>query len=358
MVFTLPANFDLKRVLKIGVISTLAIMVIAFAVLLVSATVGIFTKKSSVSVLQAPYAGITNSIPSQGRGGKYSEDASYGVEGSAPGLSVRNIAPFPPIQNGGTTGSDAEAYEVRQYSGTIETRDKNEACNALFNLKAKDYVVFEQANSYDQGCNFTFKVTRNHVEEVLAAVKALQPRELVENTHTIKQQVEDYTSQIEILRKKQTTIEDTLEKATEAYNEITALAQRTGDADSLARIINSKIQTLERLTQERLNVSAQLDNLTRAKAEQLDRLEYTYFYLTVVESKFVDAKTLKDLWKAAIKAFVRDVNEVALDVSVNLVTLVLRVLQYLLYAFIILVVAKYAWSLARRIWTGQSPPKV
>ncbi len=78
----------------------------------------------------------------------------------------------------------------------------------------------------------------------------------------------------------------------------------------------------------------------------------------MVESKFVDANNLKDSWKAAIKAFVRDVNMVAQDVSVNLVMLFLKVLQYLLYAFIILIIAKYAWQIAKRIWTGQSPPQV
>ncbi len=353
MGFTLPANFDMKRILKIGGVALVALILIMLAVKLVGSTVGTYTKRGSVSVMQ----GSLGSSVSYGLGEKYSEDMAYGVAGGAPQLSVRNIAPIPP-DSGGTTGSDAEEYEVTDYRGTIETRNKEEACRTLFDLKARDYVIFENANTYDRGCNFTFKVARNRVEEIVAAVKALKPKEFVENTHTIKKQVEDFTSEIDILQKKQAVIEDTLNKAMSAYDEITALATQTRDAESLARIINSKVQTIERLTQERLNVSTQLDRLVRAKAEQIDKLEYTYFYLTVVESKFVDANNLKDSWKAAIKAFVRDVNMVAQDVSVNLVMLFLKVLQYLLYAFIILIIAKYAWQIAKRIWTGQSPPQV
>ncbi|MFA4872342.1 MAG: hypothetical protein WC659_00195 [Patescibacteria group bacterium] len=345
-------NFTRSNILKITGIAFVAIVLIALLIRLIGSSVGTLVNKSRVSTMQAP---LTGSV-SYGLGGKYTEDAAYGVAGGAPELSVRNIAPIPP-DSGGTTGSDAEAYEVTDYRGTIETRSKDETCRTLFDLKAKEYVIFENANTYDRGCNFTFKVARDHVEEIVAAVKALKPKELVENTHTIKKQVEDFTSEIDILQRKQAVIEDTLNKAMAAYDEITALATQTRDAESLARIINSKIQTIERLTQERLNVSTQLDRLARAKAEQLDKLEYTYFYLTVVENKFVDAKNLKDSWKAAIKAFVRDVNTVAQDVSVNLVTLLLKVLQYLLYAFIILIIAKYAWNLAKRIWKGQSPPQ-
>ncbi|OGL78166.1 hypothetical protein A3J43_01790 [Candidatus Uhrbacteria bacterium RIFCSPHIGHO2_12_FULL_54_23] len=351
-------NFDLKRVLKIGGITLVALILISLAVTLVSSTVKTIARRGGVSVMQSG-GGDSFSLGNMAmEESAIAYDSAKGMALGAPTLSARNIAPIPPIDGGGTTGSDAEAYEVTQYRGMIETRNKDEACKALFDLKAKDYVIFEQANTYDRGCNVTFKVVRDRVDKVVVIVKSMDPKEFVENSHTIKSQVEDYTSEIGILQKKQAVIEDTLNRAMAAYDEITTLATQTRDAESLARVINSKIQTIERLTNERINISTQLDRLTRSKAEQLDKLDYTYFYLNVIENKYLDGQSIKDSWKAAIREFVRDVNKVAQDVSVNLVPFFLRVLQYLLYAFIILVIAKYAWHLAKRIWKGPATPQI
>jgi hypothetical protein len=93
-----------------------------------------------------------------------------------------------------------------------------------------------------------------------------------------------------------------------------------------------------------------LEQLGRAKSEQLDRLEYTYFNVYILENKFIDGQNLKDSWKVAVKSFVRDINEIVQNVTINLVSLLFLILQYILYFFIILVVAKYGWQLTKHIW--------
>lgn len=265
-------------------------------------------------------------------------------------LSARNITPMPPTSPQGTSGNDAEAFEVRSYQGTIETRRLSETCGEITALKRLDYVIFEQANQEQRACHFTFKVQKDRVPEIMAKIKALNPKELTEDTQTIKRQINDFTSEVEILEKKRVSIDQTLENAIRAYDDITALATRTQDAGSLAKIIDSKLQIIERLTQERLSINEQLDRLSRAKAEQLDRLEYTYFSLNVFETKFVDQVELKDSWRNAVRSFVRDLNKIAQDLTVNLVLILVMIVQYALYFFILLFVAKYAWKWAKAIW--------
>jgi len=178
----------------------------------------------------------------------------------------------------------------------------------------------------------------------------LDPKELNENTYTIKRLVDDYTSEAQILQKKMESIEKTLADAIRAYDDVTQLATRMQNVESLAKIIDSKIGIIERLTQERININAQLERLERAKAEQLDRLDYTYFSVSVLENKFVDGQSLKDSWKIEIKSFVRDINKVFQDITINLVLLLSLILQYVIYLFIILIVAKYGWQLVKYIW--------
>ncbi|MFA6255429.1 MAG: hypothetical protein WC675_05395 [Patescibacteria group bacterium] len=336
-------NLKTATVLKIAGVALLVIVVAAVALRLLGSSFNSVFKQggASLSVLGQPAYDTMQA---------YEEKSlDYGV-GNTASLSLRNVQPSPIIPGSGTVGDDAEEFEVTQYNGQIETRHLKDTCKTFTDLKAKDYVIFENASQSDHSCNYTFKVKNDNVAEILVIVKALDPKELSENTYTIKQLVNDFTSETEILEKKLASIDETLSKAINAYDNVTSLATRVQDVESLAKIIDSKLNIIERLTQERLNINSQLDRLQRSKAEQLDRLEYTYFYLNIIEDRYIDLTSLKDSWQAAIKEFVRDVNGVAQDITVNLAVLLFYLLQYAIYFFILLLVAKYGWQLAKYIW--------
>jgi hypothetical protein len=287
--------------------------------------------------------------------GGYGSKMGYAVAPSMPELSARNVAqsraasmPYP--MPGGVPGDNAEEFEVTQYNATIETRRIEETCGAITALKSRSDVIFENATASDRNCDFTFKVKHASVEEVLAKIKALNPKDISENSYTIKRQVDDYTKEIEVLEKKRASIDETLRSAISAYNEVTTLATRSQNAEALASIINSKISLIERLTQENININEQIDRYTRSKADQLDQLDYSYFYIHVYENKFLDGEQLVDSWKQALRDFVWNVNKVVQDLTLNLILLLAFVFQWILYAFIALIVAKYGWKFTKYFW--------
>jgi hypothetical protein len=330
-----PNNLNLKpaNVLKIAGLALVAIIIIVLAFRLIGS---LFKTSSSQTGGQ--------SLSSRG------EIAYDKTEEMA--LSIRNVASpaVAPTQNNAVKGDDAEEFEVTEYNATIETRDKDKNCALVAGLKAQADIIFENASEHDRGCNYTFKVKKNKVNEVLLIIKNLKPQELLENVYTIKQVVNDYTSETEILTKKLASIDETLNKAVSAYDNVTVLATRVQDVESLAKIIDSKINIIERLTQERININSQLERIERVKAEQLDRLEYTYFQISIFENKFIDGENLRASWKAAVKEFVRDINQVIQDISINLVALLFYVLQYVIYFLILLVIVKYGWRVVKYIW--------
>lgn len=326
--------------------------------------VGLIAVLFAVQIVGSTFKSFTNDMgptigtvaPSYGKGGG---SAGYGYDGyaessmdaSMPEFSARNAGmtmPYPYPQS--PSGNTAEEFEITQYSASIETRRVEETCGTVADLKSRADVIFESSNNYDRGCDFTFKVEKASADAVLAIIKDLDPKELSDNTYTIKGQVDDFTSETEVLQKKRASIDQTLSSAISAYDEITALATRSQNADALAKIIDSKIGIIERLTQERININEQLDRLARAKADQLDSLDYTRFSVSVYENKFVDGEELGNSWKEAIKNFIRDLNRVIQDLTVNLLLLIFLVLQWAIYALIVLVVAKYGWKLAKYIW--------
>ncbi|MFH0856342.1 MAG: hypothetical protein V1860_00390 [bacterium] len=290
------------------------------------------------------------------------DDYSYGVKmdsaysseaaGEA-GLSLRNAASsksiMPPISEG-TTGDNAEEFEVTEYNASIETRNLEDTCWKIEGMKAKDYVIFENANKYKNGCNYRFKVRKDNRDEVLAIIKEMEPKELAENIYTIKKLVDDYTSEEEILKKKLLSVEETLNAAINSYDEIKKVAEQKQDAETLAKIIDSKIRLIEQLAQERININSQLDRILRAKAEQLDRMEYTVFNVNVFENKFVNGDDLKDSWKLAVKEFVFDINKAVQGITINLIKFIILAVQYIIYIFIIIIAVKYLWKAAKYVW--------
>ncbi len=346
MDFIKKLNLKPLNVLKVAGLGVVGLFIITLIFSLFGSTFRNFSNNISGGVTQ-----VSPSYNYDGYDEAYTrEESAKSYGGGASSLSIRNISPIMPPSPGGTTGSDAEQFEVTDYNASIETRNLEETCKAITDLKIRTYVIFESANAYDRGCSFSFKVKHDRVAEILAIVKELDPKELSENTYTIKRQIEDFTSETEILEKKRDSIEATLESAIRAYDEITRVATRAQDAASLAKIIESKIQIIERLSQERININEQLDRLSRAKAEQLDRLEYTYFNISVYENKYFDGENLADSWKASIKDFVRTMNQVAQDISINLVAFLFLAAQYVLYFFILVLTAKYGWRLVKRVW--------
>ncbi|MDO8620151.1 MAG: hypothetical protein Q7R64_02280 [bacterium] len=335
-----PAKVVKSALIGIGILIALTVLIKLVGLPMGGARVGGFG-----GVLQ----GMPSVLPSYDSVGYSAESpTSYGKE-MTPGLSARNLLPiFPPRI--GTTGNDAEAYEVTDYSARFESRKVEKTCATIKEWKTLSYVIFENASESDEQCYYTFKVEHSRVEEVLAKVKALNPKDLTQNTSTIKQQIEDFTSRSEILKKKRDALEKTLESALRAYDEITALATRTQNADALAKIIDSKVGIIERLTQERININAELDALALIKERELDRLTYTYFNISVYKNTFFDGERLADSWKEVLKDFVQTVNVVLQSITVGLLGFIVWLLPILLYAFLVLVIVKYVWRGVKRVW--------
>lgn len=348
------------KFIKLLSLGLLAVIAFAFVLSLVGSSVRPFIGYGNplspfMGMMDGAVAEYGEVMPgSMPYGGAY-PDMGYGYAADMQMASSREIAasmpsPMPPIYYGGTTGNSAEAFEVTDYSATIETRNLTKTCDAFTALKAEPYAIFESASVSDDSCSYTFKVEHARAEEVLAWLEAQGPKDLSESVYTIKQQVDDFTKEEEVLESKRDAIEATLASALSAYEEVTALATRTQDTETLAKIINSRIEVIERLTQSRINVNEQLDRLARAKSDQLDRLDYTYFRAYVYEQKFIDGEQLADSWKAALQRFVQDVNRAVQDATVGVLSFLIALVPFLLYIAVVIAIAKYSWKFVRKFW--------
>lgn len=281
---------------------------------------------------------------------EFSKMTSSFMEFEEAEFAIEDGAVLPPVEPVPVAGNDAEEFEVKEYNVRIDSSDLDETCVVFEDLKPLDYVIFENANIYETGCSYTFKVENDRVEEVVKIIESLDPRSFSENRYTIKKVVENYTSEIDILERKAEVIDQTLEEAIASYNQLTELATSTRNAETLETILSSKLSIVERLSNERINNASRLERIAKNRAEQLDRLAYTNFYVNVNEVKIVDGQDLKDSWMDVLNEFFDDINTILQDVSVNLLVLLLLIVQYGIYFIVLVFAAKYLWKFAKYIW--------
>lgn len=354
-------NLKAENAPKIAVVAIIGMVVLVFVVSLVSASIHALFGGDRVSMVE-PMMGGTGMGFSKGGyddyGGVYAEppyadySGEYGTD-LMPSLSARNAAgmmPMPPAYYGGTSGNTAEQFEVTDYSAYIEVGNHEGACGTLSDLKREDYVIFENASESDTGCSYTFKVEHAHVDEILAALKSLNPKDLSTNTYTLKSELDDFTSQTEILETKAASVDKTLKEALAAYDEIAKLASKTQDAESLARTIESRMQLIERLTMERVQINEQLKMLARSEADEMDRLQYARFNVSVYENAYVDFSGIKDSWRYAIQDFFLIVNESLQNATIYLLAALFVLIPYVFGFILLLLAAKYGWRGVRYLW--------
>lgn len=341
-----------ERIQKLGPLKTVLLATAAFVVLVLVFAL-LRTSLDALTGMQGR-GSFTQSYPGVPGGGTAYKNVAYESDAmeapsAAPAPSMRNILP-PDQRDTYVAGDDAEAFETRAYDAVIRTTSLDNVCDTVFGWKSAQYVVFEQQRRSDSACYALFKVERAHSDEILASLTALHPDELVANTETIKEQVIDYTSRLDILLRKQEVIESTLEQATKAYDDLVVLATEAEDVGTLAKVVDSKLQQIERLTQERISIASQIEQVGRQKAEALDKIEYAQFSVRVSKYQVVDWDTLTDSWVYALERFVHNINQTLQDMSIGLVANLLRIVLLLLYLFVLLVVGKYAWQQAQSFW--------
>lgn len=262
------------------------------------------------------------------------------------------VAPYPPVYTP-PAGDTSEEFEVTNYNASIETQNLEEACGKIFALKSRKDVIFQNSDENERNCNYSFKVTKEKANEVLDLLKSMDPKTLNENVYTIKKILESYDSQEVILKRKEEAIQATLKSATADYDAVAALARSTKDTESLTKIMNSKIDLIQRLTNESIQNNAQLEQLARDKAEQADQLVYTNFYVSIVEDTYVNGRDLKESWEQAVKDVVMTINTIAQTMTVGLVALAFMLIQYIIYFVILLFVAKYGWQFTKKVWRSK-----
>jgi len=327
---------------RLVLFAIIALVVLAFVLSFVRAMLGSF---SSTAGHVAQYPGFP--------AGEVYDAPMMAVESLNHKGVERSIAPAPDY-DGGAGSFDESEYETQAYRATYHTSEFDSTCDQLELLKPRTDVVFEYANRSDARCSYHFKVERGVADQVLAELESLNPDELFADTQTVKQQVVDHETGMQLLLRKEAMLQQMLSDASNAYDSLAELATGAGDVESLTTIINSKLQQINQLTRELQTVSSQIDAMARSQSQLSDRIDYVQFSATVYKYEVVNLAGIKDSWVSAAKEFVVHLNSTLQALTLGFLGLLLTLVQFVLFALVIialfLFVGKHGWRVAKQFW--------
>ena len=348
-------NFDwsLKSIMKVA----LALVVVVVALAIVASVL------STVARSVFGYEGFND----KGREVTQELFGGFGFDGSIAnskaesfrGMAVSDlafeesslIAPVPPFAGG---SDDAEEFERRDYSAHYQTRRFEETCKEISDLKPREDVVFDNASEDERWCNYNFRAELASEAEIVEILQDLNPRDFNTNVSTIERSVEYTESELNLQERRLASLQETLTQAENSFDSLIARATREGDTATLSEVINNKIATVERLTQQILNTQERIDRLTRNQDSQTDEIEYAHFHVSVEKQVFFDGQGMRDEWKRQVQELVREANETILALTVGLISFVLSAIQFLVFLTIsvlgLVVVGKALWVVIRKIW--------
>ncbi len=357
-------NFDwsLKSIIKLAVASIVIVVAIAIVLGVLSSVARNIFGYSGGSDYDR--YGNESSFVQEFVGGIGGSFGFEGVSNSKAGFATRGLAvsqdsalsepsflpPVFPDEGGG----DAEDYERRNYNARYETRRFEETCTAISDLKPLEYVVFNNSSKSENWCNYAFRVEVEYEDDIVAKLKALDPRDFNINTSTIERSIEYSDSELVMQKRRLASTQETLNQAEIAFNSLIARATREGDTKTLSEVINNKISTIDRLTQQLLNTQERIDRLSKGRGDQLEQIEYANFNVSVSKTTFLDGQRFADEWKERTQQLFLKVNATLLALTVGLISFALSAIEFIVFAAIavvgVTIFAKAMWVVVKRIW--------
>ena len=339
-------NFDwsLKSILKaIG-----ALLLFVVAITLIFILVGL-----ARDTLDRQGIGLNKSYP------QAAMDAGYGGDFAVEEMAMaRNesmaydgygmVMPVP--EPSSPTGDDLEDYEVKNYNANVSTRRLEQGCQQIANLKAREEVIFESSDQNEDNCYFYFKVEKEYSAEIVALIESMDPDYFNQNTQTIKGSLDYYSDEMDILTGNLEEVEAALKAALAEYDEVSALAASQADAETLATLVSEQLDLVQRLNEQRMQLRNTLQRYEQNKAEQLDRLNYDFFNVSLYKDVVFDWDNIKENWKMRAREMVYHLNQALQGLTVLLVGYIFVAVQWVIYFVLLSFVAKGLWLFTKRVW--------
>ena len=245
---------------------------------------------------------------------------------------------------------EASLFEIKRYEIKYQTNKTLALQKKIKILKKKPYVLFDKYDESKSKSSYILKVKRAYSKEVLSFLEELSPTKIHLYVENIKKSIDASVNKEKLLKEKLSKLEIILNDATQSYTKLLILAQEKNDIDALTKLVELKIDTLNRLTNEKNSILSQITTLTRKKKELFERLNYVIFKVVIDEFLYIDMENLKNSWKYDIKALISNFNSLIQSLTTTLFSFMLKLAKFFIYFIIMLFILKLIIFIIKKVF--------
>lgn len=245
---------------------------------------------------------------------------------------------------------DLEKYETSRYDITARTKQFDELCSAVKNLKSSSDIHFKLIDESINNCRATFYVDESRVESVLSTLTTFRGVEVNRNTESVTRHRAQLQSQTDILRQQLMSVERSLTAAETQFDEIAEFARTQKDATTLSQAIREKLNMVDSLTQRKINLTSQLNNLYQQSAELEERIDVVEFNVNVYRSYPIYLNKESQKWESAWAGLKETYTDTLIGLTAFFGIFVLWMLRIAVYLLVVIVVVRGIWKVIKLVW--------
>lgn len=247
--------------------------------------------------------------------------------------------------------------EIRSNRVRIFSKSPENECQALLTDVRKEFTRVLSTNITQDYCSLQIQVLRDKTAELDTILKKYDIDRIDTDTENIYKSYTETSDRVIELEKSLTENEARIAETKTAYDALLAQSgNRTLNAetiDAISKAIRNKAELIDSFSDKKRNLMAQIDALKKQKADYEDAVKYVTYQLNVEKRVIIDSEAIGERWYADIRELSNTFQETLRNVTVNLLSFLLRAFGVVIYIVIggILVLGggRIGWKMARRI---------
>ncbi|MBP6881793.1 MAG: hypothetical protein KBC35_04170 [Candidatus Pacebacteria bacterium] len=344
-------QFLQNKYVRLG-LAAVGILVALFIALFVLALLNTSTSGLGISEvgmdegysLSAPMApSFSNSF----KGGTMMDD-DMAMEAESSYTSSYYPEPFP--TPGGYT-SDLESYETTSYNINARTKDFDGLCGAVANLKNDPQIHFRSITSSLNNCYASFFVTEERVAGVITTLTGFRGVEVNRNTESVTRHKEQLESQTVILQQQLTRVESSLVAAQAQLDRLNQIFNTSDEVTRLSSEVTKSLQYIDQLTQRKISLISQLDDIYQQSADLAERMKVVQFDVQVNRANPIIIDKYERQWDNAWEELKDAFTETLIGLTAFFGIFLLWVVRIGLYLLVVLVLVRGLWKFAKLLWS-------
>ena len=243
-----------------------------------------------------------------------------------------------------------EQFETTDYRISGQLREFETFCDYLSELKADERFDFSSLSSSLNNCQATFFTKEEYANQALQNLGSFAGVQTTRTTQSVTRHREQIQSRTSIVQQQLQSVTETLIEAESAYNEIADFARAQRDTETYSHAITEKLRQVDQLTQRKISLTSQLDSLAQQSADLNQKIGVIEINVYVNRAHLLNPDKTARAWGDAKELLTDTWNQFGIWLTVYLGVFILFVLQWSVYLIILIVLARFGYKLARKIW--------